>query len=99
MGTTSTILYYIVIPVLLACVLWLVVERDASELLCRTNYSDNEQVVCRMRCAAGEFSLPGMTECRKWLTCKDIESADFKVFEGLDGGAVKNVRWYMCQGA
>ena len=59
--------------------------------LCRVDYSRGEQVTCRPRCERGYFSLPGMTECTKWLTCKEIESGDFKVFEALGGGAVKNV--------
>ena len=51
--------------------------------------------MCRPLCPYGQFGLPNMNLCHKWLKCAEIEK-DVKVQEPLDNGAVKAVCTNSC---
>ena len=91
MAFLRQIVYYFVLPVFLGCGVWYITGPDNLDVLCREDYANDEALVCRTKCPTGEFSLPWMDKCRKWLTCSEIESIDFEILEPIGSGAVKKV--------
>ncbi|XP_064631116.1 protein O-mannose kinase-like [Lineus longissimus] len=61
-----------------------------EELECRHDYVKDEHV-CYQPCEHGSFFLPGMKECRSWLTCQDLEK-DVHIGSTVDRGVVKLVQ-------
>ena len=58
-------------------------------LRCFENVINNTEI-CRPQCQHGYYSLPGMTECNKWLTCSDFEK-ELQILEPMAHGAVKTM--------
>ena len=84
---------YVIVPLLVAVGGWLIMMWPAktTELFCRKDHRIGGWEMCRLRCPVRHFSLPGMTECKPWLTCSDLESNDIITFQLLGQGAVKSV--------
>jgi len=65
-------------------VTWLLLQ----EFVCVDDYEYNV-VRCRPECNYGKFSLFGMTSCRQWLSCPEID--EIEIMKEIGQGAVKQV--------
>lgn len=79
----------IVIPIILAGFIYYLRFNHDAEVNCYKGDSN----ICRPTCPNGQFILPGMRRCKKWLTCDDILKDDFVVETDtlLGRGVVKKV--------
>jgi len=77
--------------------LWDPPPRPPSGTVCIRNASSGGvNPICKPRCLSGEFALPGMKDCRPWLTCDDLDDYSFVKGVQIGEGAVKHVhfaRW------
>ena len=81
---------YLIVPVTIAVIVWYALLSSPSlPQVCHRDYTQGGIPVCRPQCPMGRYSLQFMTECKPWLTCREILSDDFKIVKPLGAGAVK----------
>ena len=87
----SNIIVYITMPVCIALAFWYLIGSSVDNPICHKDYGGSGRIICHPVCPPKHFSLPGMTVCKPWLTCRDMHSVHFKKGRLIGKGAVKMV--------